>query len=390
MVGTTTVTTRWDKCGGAPRGPVSAMLPRLKFLFSRGPPSARSSQIRPHPVTVSHLSSVAFLPLPPTLADAEKRCVTARSPARQRCLSIQDGGPRAVALVCLLATPSDVGSAPGRARFSPSRSFSRTFSSPKMLPWERSERSPPAAGEVPRPRRTCCDAPYAPRALLPSRFFLLVVSRSSLAFPNPIQSNCTNKTVTPQSEVRLSRSHPDLYDTPRTLIGAFRLRFYTPPPSPPPTSTRRAAVPRGREVDALFRKADGGGGRTRTCRRFAPDTRASRGSLSPRAGQRVRPIRARVALQRRDSILSRNFEQLRVARQRGCESMGRSSRGRIRLVFTFGSRRISVVQKVSSGQSISTCGFPVVLRSSEENLRPSKLLTIPYYDWFLYLDLTGS
>jgi len=67
VVGTTTVTTRWDKCGGAPRGPVSAMLPRLKFLFSRGPPSARSPQIRPHPVTVSHLSSVSFfLQLPPS------------------------------------------------------------------------------------------------------------------------------------------------------------------------------------------------------------------------------------------------------------------------------------------------------------------------------------
>lgn len=62
------MTTRWDKCGGAPRGPVSAMLPRLKFLFSRGPPSARSPQIRPHPVTVSHLSSVSFfLLLPPSL-----------------------------------------------------------------------------------------------------------------------------------------------------------------------------------------------------------------------------------------------------------------------------------------------------------------------------------
>lgn len=84
VVGTTTVTTRWDKCGGAPRGPVSAMLPRLVFLFSRGPPSARSSQIRPHPVTVSHLSSVSCLRfrLPRaacsfflTLTDTEKRHV---------------------------------------------------------------------------------------------------------------------------------------------------------------------------------------------------------------------------------------------------------------------------------------------------------------------------
>lgn len=62
MVGTTTVTTRWDKCGGVPRGRVSAMLPRLELLFSRCPPSARSPQIRPHPVTVSHLTQLSFLP----------------------------------------------------------------------------------------------------------------------------------------------------------------------------------------------------------------------------------------------------------------------------------------------------------------------------------------
>lgn len=64
-MGTTTVTTRWYKCGGAPRGPVSAMLPRLELLFSRCPPSTRSPQIRPHPVTVSHLSSsILFFRLP--------------------------------------------------------------------------------------------------------------------------------------------------------------------------------------------------------------------------------------------------------------------------------------------------------------------------------------
>lgn len=39
------------------------MLPRFEFLFSRGPPSARSSQIRPHPVTVRHLSVSFLLPL---------------------------------------------------------------------------------------------------------------------------------------------------------------------------------------------------------------------------------------------------------------------------------------------------------------------------------------
>lgn len=99
------MTTRWDKCGGAPRGPVSAMLPRLKFLFSRGPPSARSPQIRPHPVTVSHLSSVSFfLLLPPSPHAAYslmRKCGTFHSlPGTTittlRLLSIQNGGPRAV------------------------------------------------------------------------------------------------------------------------------------------------------------------------------------------------------------------------------------------------------------------------------------------------------
>jgi hypothetical protein len=93
------VTTRWDKCGGVLQGPVSAMLPRLKLLFSRGPPSARSPQIRPHPVTVSHLSSYSSSCL--LLHRHEKAARRlARSDATITTPPIQNGG-RVVVFVCL-------------------------------------------------------------------------------------------------------------------------------------------------------------------------------------------------------------------------------------------------------------------------------------------------
>lgn len=67
MVGTITTTTRRNKHGAAPREPVSAMLPRLcKLFFPHSPPSAHSSQIRPHPVTVGHRVSL-FVRLPSSL-----------------------------------------------------------------------------------------------------------------------------------------------------------------------------------------------------------------------------------------------------------------------------------------------------------------------------------
>lgn len=57
------------------------MLPRFEFLFSRGPPSARSSQIRPHPVTVRHLSVSFLLPLcRSSRATYSPRTENARSP----------------------------------------------------------------------------------------------------------------------------------------------------------------------------------------------------------------------------------------------------------------------------------------------------------------------
>lgn len=76
------------------------MLPRFVFLFSRGPPSARSSQIRPHPVTVRHLSVSFLLPLSRRFRAAYSLTQRTRVPlarrAQQRLLSIAKWRTRVV------------------------------------------------------------------------------------------------------------------------------------------------------------------------------------------------------------------------------------------------------------------------------------------------------
>jgi len=175
------------------------MLPRLEFLFSRGPPSARSPQIRPHSVTVSHLSSVSFRLLPLSLLACSliRKSGTFRLPRldnNDSSLSkMAEHGP-----LCLFAfsRPGSSAALPNRIGLPwpnpPRRRVSRTPSLAESIFFRPRART--VQGTCTRERAVTCFEAYrmlAPRVLFATLLssWSMVASRRSLLSPSLARSN---------------------------------------------------------------------------------------------------------------------------------------------------------------------------------------------------------